>query len=70
MQRIAPNNSLPATHFIECFYDDTFYRIVDEKPLSFKTATPFFDWDNCIETPVYIFRIRENKLPTLHNFNK
>lgn len=63
-QRIAPNNSLPATHFIEVW------------KASANSPTRYF-LERIKDSPIYlasntiaIFRIRENKLPTLHNFNK
>lgn len=74
MNKIAPNNNLPATHFIEVWknksikdywiaFDETdCYEIqdideliaVDTKTLNYET--------------IAIFRIRENKLPTIHKF--
>ena len=73
MNKIAPNNNLPATHFIEV-WNNILIPIYQTK-----------DWDNCVEIKsleeslnetrslsfLYtsaIFRIRENKLPTLHKF--
>ena len=68
-QRIAPNNNLPATHFIEV-WSNGIYENRSRFPekiskLSFHlNATKFRD---NIKT-IAIFRIRENKLPTLHKF--
>lgn len=70
VQRIAPNNNLPATHFIDIFKTPSGIRKQDKRPISFNKLEPFglnYKGD-CI--PIAIFRIRENKLPTLHNFNK
>lgn len=74
MNRIAPNNNLPATHFIEVFYDDFGEKIIDKNPLQlgfFDTLEKVLD-DHPLSKiiPIAIFRIRENKLPTLHKFNK
>ena len=67
-QRIAPNNNLPATHFIE-HWKSTFgtYKIEPVKKVSslgyHLSRTEMFGF-----TTIAIFRIRENKLPTLHKF--
>lgn len=68
-QRIAPNNQLPATQFIEVW--ETPERTEqDGSPhemwvLSYSLALN----DDYMQT-IAIFRIRENKLPTKHNFSK
>ena len=71
--RIAPNNSLPATHFIEVWRTPVFYVYIyvyeKRKPITF--------FKRCLDATVAsrgktiaIFKIRENKLPTLHNFKQ
>lgn len=62
MNRIAPNNQLPATHFIEVWKapEDSVVRYF------FLTANTFADMPTC--NTIAIFRIRENKLPTKHKF--
>lgn len=61
-QRIAPNNQLPATHFIEV------WKSPSDNVLRYflLTANAFADITSC--NTIAIFRIRENKLPTKHNF--
>jgi len=67
MNRIAPNNQLPATHFIEVWKTPTsesgtfngkihLIKYFELVPISILWPT------------VAIFRIRENKLPTKHKF--
>lgn len=83
-QRIAPNNQLPATHFIEV-YKSTVFGTTNQQD-----AVKNPSWINLVEifkideldfelrrtkslgyvVTTAIFRIRENKLPTKHNFNK
>lgn len=67
MQRIAPNNQLPATHFIEVY--------VSGKPLDWYHVRYIEllpdDLESTLHTSLYtiaIFRIRENKLSTKHKF--
>ena len=68
-QRIAPNNQLPATHFIEVFvsgkpldwYNVRYIEVLDDD-LSVTEHT------SCPLHTIAIFRIRENKLPTKHKF--
>lgn len=71
-QRIAPNNQLPATHFIEVFYDNLGGKIMDEAPIElgvFCTLEKVLDNNPLSKImPIAIFRIRENKLPTKHEF--
>lgn len=70
MQRIAPNNNLPATHFIEVWKHKSF------KDLQISDCYEIQDIDELIAgftktinyKTIAIFRIRENKLPTLHKF--
>ena len=69
-QRIAPNNQLPATHFIEAFN----WEKGDELEYSPKPRK-ICDIDLCLAltknmggTTIAIFRIRQNKLPTKHKF--
>lgn len=67
MNRIAPNNQLPATHFIEVWKGQYDYYLGNLNDI-------FFLNDNLIATAfangktIAIFRIRENKLPTKHKF--
>lgn len=58
MQRIAPNNNLPAksTIIVWCDGSQTFHNYIPNTHWS-------WDW-----TVVAIFRIRENKLQTKHKF--
>jgi len=70
MNRIAPNNQLPATHFIEVWKGGT-QKIHNSSMEEIKYLS------NCLHATkvlcyktIAIFRIRENKLPTKHNFNK
>ena len=67
MQRIAPNNQLPATHFVEVWkgnYGNTNIDILKE----------ISDLRHSIEASakqkgtICVFLIRENKLPTKHKF--
>jgi hypothetical protein len=67
MNRIAPNNQLPATHFIEVYCashetEDNDLKSIDflQNDLKLTIAFGF--------TTIAIFRIRENKLPTKHKF--
>lgn len=76
MEKIAPNNQLPATHFIEVwqrcntkrperYTEKDVYNISDlEQHLDETTIVT-----DCggIDT-IAIFRIRQNKLPTNHKF--
>lgn len=82
-KRIAPNNNIPATHFIEVWKGKSYGTTNQQDGIN----NPLWNYvevhrvDNLcyelartvslgyIET-IAIFRIRENKLPTLHNFNK
>jgi hypothetical protein len=69
-QIIVPNNTLPATHFMEVFYKEGVLT-QDEKLYSFKDSTPICHQSGWIlhlakAIPVAIFRIRE-KLPTKKN---
>jgi hypothetical protein len=81
MNRIAPNNQLPATHFIEVYKGESFGTTNQQDFINNPT------W-NCVEIyeidkidyelnktislgyikTIAIFRIRENKLPTKHKF--
>ena len=70
MNRIAPNNSLPATHFIEV-YDFKVYDYCEytKNPLEiFDIEDSLFLTEVLGGKTVAIFKIRKNKLPTLHNF--
>jgi len=67
MQRIAPNNQLPATHFIEVWKGHS--------PINTTKIKRIEDLEFCLETTtdvfgktIAIFRIRENQLPTKHKF--
>lgn len=69
-QRIAPNNTLPATHFIEVSKDDIglWYKcLLPIERLDYEIKYSEMDLNTKV---IGIFRIRENKLPTKHNFNK
>ena len=71
MQRIAPNNQLPATHFIEVWKGDFSKRAI-QAPIENINDIEFLisgGYDNIsYGTTVAIFRIRENQLPTKHKF--
>ena len=74
LKRIAPNNHYEAECFMEVFYEGDVLT-QDKKPYSFKDSTPVCyqsDWvlNVAKAKPVCLFRIRENKLPTIHNFYK
>ena len=71
MQRIAPNNQLPATHFIEVWSGNYGMANITDEPcnigiLDFSLSVT----ESLSNITIAIFRIRENKLPTKHNFNK
>lgn len=67
-QRIAPNNNLPATHFIEVYIHKNIGYQQDE-PEGIETIVDTLTWTvKTNHKTIAIFRIRENKLPTLHNF--
>lgn len=78
MNRIAPNNQFPATHFIEVWSDGTTNNQQDRfYKKDFSTCNVFeLFWlpENLQRTvrnnlyTVCLFRIRENKLPTKHKF--
>ena len=78
-QRIAPNNNLPATHFIEVYSNGITNNQQDH------LKNPTWQCVNILEMEelgheisgtlktkhlytVCLFRIRENQLPTLHKF--
>jgi len=67
MNRIAPNNQLPATHFIEVYCASYETECNDLKSIDYLQndlkLTIAFGF-----TTIAIFRIRENKLPTKHKF--
>ena len=68
--RIAPNNNFPATHFIEV-YDFGSYDITESTayPLGIiSLESALFMTKALFGKTIAIFRIRENKLPTLYNF--
>lgn len=74
-QRIAPNNSLPATHFIEVWGDSlNKIKFIFDNPMIEKIDLLQEELQYTSEClglyTIAIFRIRENKLPTIHNFNK
>lgn len=69
-QRIAPNNQLPATHFVEVWK----YYVSKEFDMTYKPY-PIEELIHHLEDTIHyrhktiaIFRIRENKLPTKHKF--
>ena len=68
MNRIAPNNQLPATHFIEVWKGAT-PKIYNASMEKIKYLSNCLDATKslCYKT-IAIFRIRENKLPTKHKF--
>lgn len=71
--RIAPNNSLPSTHFIEVWNvkgRTTPRKLIDWDIQDIKYFREIIDYTSESSTlhTIAIFRIRENKLPTLHNF--
>lgn len=67
-QRIAPNNTLPATHFIEVWrgIKGNAYQGFIMRLSNFSSTLDGTRRSGC--KTIAIFRIRENKLPTLHNF--
>ncbi|HJV19311.1 MAG TPA: hypothetical protein VJ552_05480 [Sediminibacterium sp.] len=78
MQRIAPNNALPATHFIEVFkgkretnqeyvkyWSDTYRLLCNEIRSLDQSLAKSNEYKY---KTIAIFRIRENKLPTKHKF--
>lgn len=68
MQRIAPNNQLPATHFVE-MYNDGYEWNYSYKPVPIKNIIIGIGISNMLGfKTIAIFRIRENKLPTKHKF--
>lgn len=80
-QRIAPNNQLPATHFIEVWTDGETtnqQNIIEMEDDAIETpnliALLSTNLHQTAVTPslytIAIFRIRENKLTTKHKFNK
>ena len=79
MNRIAPNNTLPATHFIEVYSNGITTNQEDGlKNPTWKCVNIIemgelgYEISRTLKTrnlyTVCLFRIRENKLPTLHNF--
>lgn len=73
MQRIAPNNNLPATHFIEVFHSPKKRRFQKSNIEDCKIISHLqYELNRTVITSclytIAIFRIRENKLPTLHKF--
>ena len=67
MNRIAPNNQFPATHFVEVWKGK--YRTHTKRP------KPIWYFNSKVKATleiggktIAIFRIRENKLPTKHKF--
>lgn len=69
MNRIAPNNNLPATHFIEV-WSNLFRTHQDDEPYQMNVLQNSLALNDNELSTIAIFKIRENKLPTLHNFNK
>lgn len=68
MQQIAPNNQIPATHFVEvykhkyCGYAERRCNTIDRINVSMD-----FTYMRGHDT-IAVFHIRENKLPTKHKF--
>ena len=64
MQREAPNNHLPATHFIPMWigYGELSVNYYRPQKIGFHRFN--------LHDALCIFKIRENKLPTLHNFKQ
>lgn len=74
-QQIAPNNNIPATHFIEVWHTPTAKKFQNSNESDCKEMDEFDyeitrSYQSPLITTIAIFRIRENKLPTKHNFNK
>lgn len=74
MKRIAPNNQLPATHYIEVWRSNYSKEV---RSLSENDCFPIYMIEDSLkytqeECPtidtIAIFRIRENKLLTKHKF--
>lgn len=64
MQRIAPNNQYEPTYYIEV------WRAGRETPTRyFLNSMKYFSGQISCKT-IAIFKIRENRIPTKHNFNK
>ena len=61
-QRIAPNNQLPATHYIPMYSYQNGKTVIYDR----RKKIGFYDFR--ISIPSAIFRIRQNKLPTKHKF--
>lgn len=68
-QRIAPNNQLPATHFIEVWkgLSDVLHRD-NIRPISIIEQSISGDGTFMYGKTIAIFRLRENKLSTKHKF--
>ena len=68
MNRIAPNNQLPATHFIGVSVDNdgVWYRF--PLPIGRLSSEIKYTESQSGCNVIAIFRIRENKLPTKHKF--
>lgn len=72
-QRIAPNNNLPATHFIEVFHTKTIKRFQQSTENDCKKINKLnneIDKTSKMKSvkTIAIFYVRENKLPTKHKF--
>jgi hypothetical protein len=70
MNRIAPNNQLPATHYVEVYdFKEYDYCEYSENPLPINNLNVSLRLTSALfgET-IAIFRIRENKLSTKHKF--
>lgn len=67
IQRIAPNNQFPATHFIEVWKGKYKTHTEWQEPIWFFNYKVKATLEIGGKT-IAIFRIRENKLPTKHKF--
>lgn len=68
MQRIAPNNQLPATNFVEVYkHTDYGYEQCTCNTIDVMGFSLDFTY-MCGHKTIAIFKIRENKLPTKHKF--
>ncbi|OYY99550.1 MAG: hypothetical protein B7Y37_13750 [Sphingobacteriia bacterium 28-36-52] len=63
MNRIAPNNQFKAEYIIEVWkgHKDTLY---------FEYPAWYFKFPPSSFKTLAVFKVRQNKLPTKHNFNK
>ncbi len=68
MKRIAPNNRLPATHFVQVWKGEQCVHYCSPKHISVlhSNVTKVLKYGSF--KTIAVFHIRENKLPTNHKF--